>query len=142
MQLVLISPRINGHSYEWADIQLSIAGSVPVIGITEISFSYARDIKNIYGAGSEPVSVGYGAKTYDASITLLMEEVENLISIAPNSDLTQIPTFTITVSWLDSENAIVTRKLKNVKFMNYDLKTKQGDTSTPITMKLIYAGLA
>ena len=142
MQLVPISPRINGHSYEWADIQLSIAGSVPVIGITEISFSYARDIKNIYGAGSEPVSVGYGAKTYDASITLLMEEVENLISIAPNSDLTQIPTFTITVSWLDSENAIVTRKLKNVKFMNYDLKTKQGDTSTPITMKLIYAGLA
>ena len=142
MQLVLISPRFNGHSYEWADIQLSIAGSVPVIGITEISFSYARDIKNIYGAGSEPVSVGYGAKTYDASITLLMEEVENLISIAPNSDLTQIPTFTITVSWLDSENAIVTRKLKNVKFMNYDLKTKQGDTSTPITMKLIYAGLA
>ena len=141
MQLVPISPRINGHSYEWADIQLSIAGSVPVIGITEISFSYARDIKNIYGAGSEPVSVGYGAKTYDASITLLMEEVENLISIAPNSDLTQIPTFTITVSWLDSENAIVTRKLKNVKFMNYDLKTKQGDTSTPITMKLIYAGL-
>ena len=142
MQLVPISPRINGHSYEWSDCQLSIAGSVPVIGITEISFSYARDIKNIYGAGSEPVSVGYGAKTYDASITLLMEEVENLISIAPNSDLTQIPTFTITVSWLDSENAIVTRKLKNVKFMNYDLKTKQGDTSTPITMKLIYAGLA
>lgn len=141
MQLVPISPRINGHSYEWADIQFSIAGGIPIVGITEINYSYSRNITNIYGAGSEPISVGYGAKTYDASITLKLEEVQNLLAIAPFKDLSQIPSFSISVSWLDTENAIKTDVLKYVKFNDYNIKTKAGDTSTDISMKLTFAGL-
>lgn len=141
MQAIPVPIRINGHSREWADIQLSIAGGLPMVGITEINYSYTRNIQNIYGAGSEPVSVGYGAKAYDGSITLKMEEVDNLLAIAPNKDLTQIPSFSISVSWLDTENNIKVDVLKNVKFGNYEVKTKAGDTSTDVNIKLIFAGI-
>lgn len=133
--------RVNGHSYEWADCQLSIAGGVPVKGITEINYGYTRDIKNIMGCGSEPVSIGYGAKSYTASINIKLEEVRPLVNQAPFGDLTQIPTFTIVVSWLDSENVIITDTLTNCKFMNNEIKTKQGDTSTDVTLNICFAGV-
>jgi hypothetical protein len=141
MQAVPVPILINGHSYEWADIQLAIAGGTPVAGITEINYEAKRNIQNIYGIGSEPVSRGYGAKEYSASITIKWEEVQALIALAPDGDITQIPTFTITVAWLDTENAIVQNTLQNVKFADNSLKTKQGDTSTDITLNLVIAGI-
>ena len=113
-----------------------------MVGITEINYGYSRKITNIFGAGSEPCSVGYGPKDYTASITMKLEEVEGLLAIAPAKDITQIPTFSIFVAWLDSENAIKTDTLLNAKFMNYDIKTKQGDTSTDVTINILFAGLA
>ena len=142
MQAIPIPVMINGHSYEWADIQLSIAGSTPIMGITEINYSYNRKITNVYGAGSEPVSRGYGSKEYTASITLKMEEVQTLLAIAPFQDITQIPTFTISVAWLDLENLTVLNVLRNCKFMNNEIKTKAGDTSTDVTLNICYAGIA
>jgi len=142
MQLIPSIPMVNGHSFEWADIVLSIAGSTPVMGITEINYGYTRKITNVYGAGSEPVSRGYGAKEYTASITMKLEEVQNLIAIAPGGDLTQIPTFSIGVFWLDTENLSKSNTLQNCKFANHDIKTKQGDTSTDVALTIVYAGLA
>ena len=141
MQLIPIPVLINGHSYEWSDIQLAIAGGTPIAGITEINFSYNRKVTNVYGAGSQPVSRGYGAVEYNASITLKMEEVQTLVAVAPFGDLSQIPEFTISVAWLDAQNLIVLKSLNNCKFMNNDIKTKQGDTSTDVTLNICYAGL-
>ena len=141
MQAVPIPILINGHSYEWADIQLTIAGGLPVAGITEINYSSKRNITNVYGAGSEPVSRGYGAKEYSASITLKLEEVKPLIAIAPFGDITQIPTFTISIAWLDTENVLHLNTLLNVKFMDNDIKTKAGDTSTDVMLHLCIAGI-
>lgn len=141
MQLIPIPIRINGHSYEWADIQFSIAGGVPVKGITEINYGYTRNVQNVMGAGSEPVSVGYGAKAYTCSITMKLEEVRPLVDIAPVGDLTQIPSFAIVIAWLDSENAIITDTLTFCNFTNNEVKTKQGDTSTDVTLNINFAGV-
>lgn len=132
---------INGHSYEWADIQLSIAGSTPIMGITEINYGYTRKVTNVYGAGSEPVSRGYGAKEYTASLTMKLEEIQALVAIAPVGDLSQIPMFSIFVAWLDTENNTIVNTLQNCSFMNNDIKTKAGDTSTDVTLNIMYAGL-
>lgn len=143
MNLFPIPSLINGHSYEWADIQLSIAGAPPVFGITSIEYGFKREMKNVYGAGDQPVSRGYGAVVYEGSITIKMEELEPIIAIAPAAfpgggpDITRIPEFTITVAWLDSQNAVVVNTLVNCKFMAHDLKTKQGDTSTDFVIPLL-----
>ena len=111
------------------------------MGITEINYGYTRNVVNVYGAGSEPVTRGYGAKEYTASITMKLEEVQNLVSIAPAMDLSQIPRFTIFVAWLDTENNTITNSLLNCNFMNNDIKTKAGDTSTDVVLNICYAGL-
>jgi hypothetical protein len=142
MDIPIFPIRVNGHCYEWADIQLSIAGSTPQSTLQEINYSSVREGKNIYGTGSEPIGVGYGNRVYSGSITMLMDEVQALLAIAPLKDLSRIPSFSITVSWLDAENVTITDVLKNCKFMNYDIKTKQGDTSTPVTLNILFAGIA
>jgi hypothetical protein len=142
MQATPSIPLINGHSYEWADIVLSIAGGIPVQGITSITYGFTRNIQNVYGAGSEPVSRGYGSKEYSASITLKLEEVQPLVLVAPFGDLSQIPTFVISIQWLDTENLIIGNKLLNCKFMNYSIDTKAGDTSTDVKLDIVFAGIA
>ncbi len=141
MQLTPIPILINGVSYHWADIQLSIAGSVPIVGITEINYGFTRKVENVYGAGSEPVTRGYGNKEYTASITMKLEEVQNLVAIATDGDISLIPTFNISVAWLDNQLTTITNILKNCKFTNFDIKTKQNDTSTDITLNIVFAGL-
>jgi hypothetical protein len=140
-QLIPIPRMINGHSYEWSDVQLSINGSIPVIGITEINYSSTRNTQLIMGAGSEGISKGYGAKSYTASITLKLEEVQSLVAIAPFNDLTAISNFTVDVFWLDSENLIIHNKLIFCTFMNNEIKTKQGDTSTDVVLNLCIGGI-
>ena len=141
MQLIPIPSLINGHSYEWSDIQLSIAGAAPIYGITDINYSSKRLGKNVYGAGSQPVSRGYGAVEYAGSITIKMEEMTPLRAIAPFGDVSQIPEFTIIVAFLDSQNNIVVNTLNSVKFLTDDFKTKQGDTSIDFTIELLIGSI-
>ena len=141
MQLVPIPSLINGHSYEWSDIQLSIAGAAPIFGITSIEYASKRASKNVYGAGSQPVSRGYGAVEYTGAITIKMEEITPLRAIAPFGDITQIPNFTIVVSFLDAENVIVVNTLNNVHFLTDDFQSKQGDTSVDFKVDLLVGSI-
>ena len=133
---VNITPLINGKSYEWADLIVNILG-VPVVGITAIEYAETQAMENVYGAGSYPVSRGYGKVEPSAKITMLMEEVESLMAAAPQGRLNQIPEFDIVVMYLDTN--LVTRKhvLKNVRFMNNARVSGQGETSIPVDLELI-----
>lgn len=147
MNLFPVPSLINGHSYEWADIQLSIAGNTPIYGITSIDYSMKREGKNVYGAGDQPVSRGYGSVVYEGSITIKMEEMVAIRSIAPaafpggGSDITRIPEFTIVVAFLDSQNAVVVNTLNSVKFLADDFKAKQGETSLDFTIPLLIGSI-
>jgi hypothetical protein len=129
-------PLINGKSYEWGDIVLNIMG-VPIVGITAIEYEEKQDMKNIYGAGRRPVSRGYGAIEPTCKITLLMEEVENIQSVAPNGNLMDIPEFDIVVMFADSALTPRKHKLRNARFMNNNRVSNQGDTSIPVAFDLI-----
>jgi hypothetical protein len=141
MQLIPIAPKINGTSYSWSDIQLSIAGGIPVVGITAINYADKREVTPVYGAGSEIISYGYGNHTFEASITMKFEEVKSIVAVAPNGDLTQIPDFTITIAFLDTNLQIVTHKLMYVRFLNNVTDVKQNDTSIDVKLDLIIASI-
>jgi hypothetical protein len=131
-----IPPLINGKSYEWADIIVNVL-SQPIIGITNIEYEEKQGMENIYGAGRFPVSRGYGKIEPTAKMTILMEELENIQSVAPLGRIQDIPEFDIVVMYVDS--ALVTRKhvLKNVRFMNNKRASSSGDTSIPVELELI-----
>lgn len=131
-----IVPLVNGKSYEWADIAVNILGA-DIIGITNIEYEEKQGMENIYGAGRFPVSRGYGKVEPTAKITVLMEELENIQSVAPNGRIMDIPEFDITVAFIDA--ALVTRRhvLKNVRFTNNKRASASGDTSIPVELELI-----
>lgn len=141
MQAIPVPVLINGTQAHWADIQLSIAGSTPLAGISEINYSVTRKIENIYGAGSQPIGVGFGNVEYTASITIKLNELKTLVDIAPEGDITQLPAFSMSVTWLDTEFALISDTLLNCRFLSNDLKTKQGDTSIDVTIPMIFAGI-
>jgi hypothetical protein len=131
-----IQPLINGKSYEWSDITMNVMG-VPIVGVTAIKYDETQDMTNIYGAGRRPVSRGYGKIEPTASVTLLMEEIENLQSVAPNGLVMDIPEFDIIVAYLDSALTPRIHKLRNVRFKKNSRETATGDTSIPVELELI-----
>lgn len=131
-----IVPLINGKSYEWSDITMNVMG-VPIVGVTAIKYDETQNMTNVYGAGRRPVSRGYGSIEPTASVTLLMEEIENLQSVAPNGLLMDIPEFDIVVAFIDSALIPRTHKLRNVRFKKNAREVSQGDTSIPVELELI-----
>ena len=133
---VNITPLINGKSYEWADITCNILG-VPVVGITSLEYKEEQQMENIYGAGSYPVSRGYGKVEPSAKVTLLMEEVEAIQAVAPDGRLNAIAEFDIIVSFIDTNLVTRQHKLRNCRFKNNARSSNQGDTSIPVELDLV-----
>lgn len=135
-----IVPLINGKSYEWADIAVNVLGA-DIIGITNIEYEEKQAMENIYGAGRLPVSRGYGKIEPTAKMTILMEELENIQSVAPNGRIMDIPEFDIVVAYLDAANVTRRHVLKNVRFMNNKRASSSGDTSIPVELELIISNI-
>lgn len=134
--MVELEPLINGREYGWADITATIGG-VPVTGITAIKYGEEMEKENIYGAGRNPVSRGYGRVKATASITLLSGTVFALKSKAPKGQLHRIAPFPITVSYQPDAGPMVVHVLKNCEFKKTEFDWKEGDMSKPIELELI-----
>lgn len=129
-------PLINGKSYEWSNIIMNIMG-VPIAGVISIEYEEKQAMENVYGAGSEVVSRGYGKVEPTAKITLHMEEVENIQAVAPLGKLQRIPEFDISVLFVDDSLVTKKHKIRNCRFMNNGRKSNSGDTSIPVELELI-----
>ena len=134
--MVELEPLINGREYGWADIVATIGG-VPVTGITAIKYGEEMEKENIYRAGRNPVSRGYGRVKSTASITLLSGTVFALKSKAPKGQLHRIAPFPITVSYQPDAGPMVVHVLKNCEFKKTEFDWKEGDMSKPIELELI-----
>lgn len=135
-----LTPLINGKSYEWADITANIMGT-PFAGIQAVEYGEDQDIQNIYGAGSYPVSRGMGKVTPTCKITLLMEEVEALMTVAPKGRLQQIPEFDIVIAFLDGSLIPIVHKIRNCRFKNNGRKSNQGETSIPVELEIVCSNI-
>lgn len=135
---VELQPFINGREYGWADIQCVIA-SVPVIGITAIKYETEKEKENVYGAGSNVISRGYGRNKATASITLLSGTVMALQSSARDGKLENIAPFPITVCYQPDAGPLVTHVLKMCEFKKTTFDWKEGDMSKDIEFELIIA---
>lgn len=137
----MATPLVNGINYSWASIKLVLFG-VRVVGITKISYNAKQKKENHYGAGTEPVSRGYGNTEYEASVELYMEEWKQIIAASPNRNPLAIPPFDIQV--LYGSNAIAPDQidvLKSCEFLENPLDASQGDTKLMVTIPLIIAGI-
>lgn len=129
-------PLINGKSYEWADITFNLFG-LPFAGVTKINYDDPQNMKNVKGSGNRVVSRIYGDFDPEASISLLMEEVENILSVAPKRIIQNIPEFNITVTYTDPTAVTRIHILRNCRFMNNPRGSERGTGEIECEMKLI-----
>ena len=95
------------------------------------------DKKNIYGAGRDPVSRGYGRVKSTASITLLAGTVMALEAKAPKGKVHLIVPFPIVVMYQPEAGPIVTKILKNAEFTKMEFDWKEGDISKEVELELL-----
>lgn len=125
---------INGHAYEWANLEVYI-GETVIHGITAIKYSQEQEKANNYGRGNKPVSRSRGKITFEGSITLEMIEVEALQAIAPGADILNLQ-FDVLVAYL-SNGEVVKHKLLFCEFTNNGRELSQGDSEVQIELNLI-----
>lgn len=123
-----LPPLINGRNYGWADVSALING-LPFYGITEIEYTDNQEISNVYGAGSRPVSRGYGKITFTGSCTMSMEDLEKLQKASPTGRIQDLPEFPIVVAYVPETGTLVTHTLKYCRFKNNGRAMKEGDVS-------------
>jgi len=130
------TPLINGREYGWGDIVVNIA-STSVTGIRAIKYEEEQEKENIYGAGRNPVSRGYGRIKTTGSITLLSATVFAMQATAPKGKLHNIAPFPIVVSYQPETGPIVKHILKNCEFKKTSFDWKEGDMSKDIELELV-----
>ncbi len=136
MPIVDITPLINGREYGWADIVVNISAT-PITGIRAVKYEEEQEKENIYGAGRNPVSRGYGRVKTTGSITLLSATVFAMQAVAPSGKLHNIAPFPIVVLYQPEAGAIVKHTLKNCEFKKTSFDWKEGDMSKEIELELV-----
>lgn len=134
------APLINGISYSWGQIKFAPFG-VPMVGITAISYNRKQKKDNNYGAGTLPVSRGYGNEEYEASISVYTEEWKAIIAASVNRNPLQIPWFDIPVIYGNDPSNLATDILQAVEFLEDPFDSKQNDTSIIVRIPLIVGGI-
>jgi len=132
------TPIINGINYSWANVSLVLFG-VPVVGVTKIEYKRKQKKDNNYGAGSQPVSRGYGNYEYEGSIEIYTDEWKRIIAAAPERDPMLIAPFDINVTFAGRGLAAEKDVLRAVEFTEDPLTANQGDTKLMVTIPLIIA---
>ena len=126
---------INGVAYAHANIVINILG-VPVIGVTEISYSDAQEIVSNYGSGHLPISVGFGTVTFTGSITFEMGEVEKLTEVSPDGRIQNIPFFDIGVNFLTEDGKFARHRLKQCRFKQRNVSSTTNNNQLTESIEL------
>ena len=127
----------------WADISI-IGGGVPFLEIQEIGYEVKDNVQDHYGVGAEPVSRGYGNRTYTGTgMKMSFDELKRLEASAPDGQIQNIPPFTVQVIWKPTAQnpTTYTDTLTNVQFTSNKRDLKQGDTKHFMMIDFVYAGL-
>lgn len=113
----------------------------PVVGILAINYKRKQKKDNNYGAGSQPVSRGYGNYEYEGDIELYTDTWKGIIAASPNRDPLKIPFFDIPITFSGDGVSTTRDVLRAVEFLEDPLESKSGDTKLTVKIPLIIGGI-
>jgi len=135
MAVRLEVPLINGVSYTHADIVLNIFG-VPIIGITAITYSDIQQMTPNYSTGNLPTSVGIGQLEPQGTITVTMEELVRIQSLATLRKIQNIPFFDVGVNYLPESGLLVRHRLVKCKFKGVNINSEANNSQIEVPLEL------
>jgi hypothetical protein len=133
-----MTPLINGRSFDWSMVAVRLSnGTIPLMGITAITYEDEQEIENNYGAGNMPVSKGYGNYTASCTITVPMEEVIKIQRATESKRLQDVPSFDLVVSYIHPQlDRQVNDVIRNCDFTKNSRSLNQNDKTFPIELTL------
>lgn len=126
---------INGIAFTHADIIVNILG-VPVVGVTEITYSDPQTMEHNYGTGNVPISMSMGQIAPAGTITLEMNDIEKLTNVAPGRKIQNIPFFDIGVNFVTEDGKLARHRLKKCKFKGRNFTSATGNQQITETIDL------
>ena len=131
---------INGIAYSAPNVTVILYGNAQS-GVTSINYKATQAKENNYGLGKEPVSRGYGTKTYEANIEMYRDAWQAIIDASPSKDPTKIPPTQFQVIFSGDG---VNYKQDNLEFAEWtedSLAVASGDTSIKVSIPLMIGGI-
>lgn len=132
---------VNGKNYDWGDIGLTMFGGL-ITQITKINYSEKRQSVNNYGYGNFPTSYGNKNFEYTGSLSMYIDQLKQIEDAAPFKKILMIPPFSIKILMSGDGVAYRTVKLSNVRFLENNFDTSQGDASIVVPVPIVFAGLS
>lgn len=133
-------PLINGVAYTHADVTPNIMG-VPVVAVTAIKYSDKQTITLNHSTGHKPTSRGFGPVTFEASISMTMEEVERLSASAPGGRIQNFPDFPIGVNFATEDGKFTRHRLIRVRFTGRSIQSEVNNTQIVEELELSVADI-
>jgi hypothetical protein len=133
----------NSKQYAWANVRVVLFGR-EVIGIRGVKYKVSQEKEAVYGAGSKPLGIQAGNKSYEGEVVLLQNELEAIQRAAGvGNDITDIPAFDIQVSYVDKvSGSLVNDTIKYAEFTEAEKGMSQGDKFMEITLPFIALDVA
>ncbi len=118
---------INGLLYSWADVRINLLGR-DIVGILAVDYEDGQTTKAVYGHGKKRIGRVSGMYTASATLTLEMGEVEALnLSLPTGTSMYDIAPFDVTISYVNSEQILVTHVLHQCIFTKQNRTSKAGE---------------
>lgn len=136
---------VNGQMYDWASVELGIAG-MPIVSFTSIDYEDSQDVKKVFGRGRRAVGYAKGNLEASGKCSLHREAFELLEMAVPLLALSagrpgavtlyDLPPIPVTVTYGNSSKPTIKDVLKGVKFKSKKSSMSQNDEAAEIEMDL------
>jgi len=116
---------INGNTYGFANMEISMLGNTSVVGFTSLTYKTTAEKTNARGRGGAVIGRGQGAENHEGSITLNFSEIKAIFTAARESsggrikNITQIPSFNITIAYGSDGTEYLIDTLCGVQFLEH-----------------------
>lgn len=127
--------------FAWANVEIAMLGRV-ITKARGVKYSAKKEKEYLHARGEDPFSIQSGNKTYEGELTLLQSELEAMAKdLKPDEDITDIPGFSVTISYVPKNGAgIITHSLSGCEFSEDPREIKQGDKFQEITLPIMFLG--
>ena len=124
------------EEYAWEDYSCFLGGK-RVSMIVGAKYTKNQNKEYIYGEGSNPQAIGRGNISYEASITVKMSALNDMI-LSAGGDITDIDAFTVVHKFQrKGSNRIVTDIMYECQFTSQSKEILQGNTSAEVELPIM-----
>lgn len=137
---------VNGKTYDWGDITISLIPTSPVlVSCSSISFDETLEAEGVYCKGRSPIAFGTGKWSGSGKLTMLKTEFDILQKLAATTGILNMDPRITHINILYGPNLqgvipVANTTLQAVRFTKISESASSGDKELKVDMDFIILG--